>query len=149
MLSHVMLTLIYHCVLEDKCFTDSITWSPQCSWWGLVLAEECHEQWVTLLREMWFVDWSCMKIFHGLNFCGRKIGNLNLNFNCFTDSYQVNSKLAVSAAENCHPCSPVGGERHRCWTTARGRRPCTSRRHSEERFNRDGGLEESLVAGLL
>ena len=147
MLQNTTLTLIYHCVLEDKCFTDSITWSPQCSWWGLVLAEECHEQWVTLLREMWFVDWSCMKIFHGLNFCGRKIGNL-----CFADSYQVHSKLASFCSRNCVgklPPSPMGGERHWCWTTARRRRPCTSRRHSEERFNRDGGLEESLVAGLL
>ena len=43
-----------------------ISWSPQCSWWGLVLAEMHSAQWVALqhlglsLREMWFVDCSCM-----------------------------------------------------------------------------------------
>ena len=44
-----------------------ISRSPQCSWWGLVLADRRPAQWVTLhnslacfIREMWFVDCSCL-----------------------------------------------------------------------------------------
>ena len=45
----------------------SISWSPQCSWIDLVMAETHPAQWVTLhntkalfFREMWFADYLCM-----------------------------------------------------------------------------------------
>ena len=80
--------------------------------------------------------------------------NWKFKFNCFTDSYQVHIKLASFCNRNCMgelPPSPVGGERETLVLDHGKEKEALHIQTtlSEERFNQDGGLEDSLVVGPL